>query len=88
MPFGRTKRDPHRIAEIEAHRGEPTSHRLALVDRHIAALTAELAELDAVDWSRIGRHETLGDMDLWAFLRHFATGHYHEHADQLDELRG
>ena len=88
VPFGRTKRDPHRIAEIEAHRHTGVDPRLELVRRHVAALSAELAQLDAADWTRIGRHETLGDMDLWAFLGHFGTGHYHEHADQLDELMG
>jgi histidinol-phosphate aminotransferase len=86
VPFGRTKKDPHRIAEIEAHRHEGADPRLALVRRHIAALSAELADLDAEDWTRTGRHETLGDMDLWTFLRHFGTGHYEEHAEQLDDL--
>ena len=86
VPFGRTKKDPHRIAEVEAHRAAPVDARLALVRRHIAALAATLAELTSADWARTGRHETLGDMDLWTFLGHFATGHYHEHADQLDTL--
>lgn len=86
VPFGRTKADRHRIAEIEAHRHESIEERLVLVRHHIAALGADLAELDTQDWARIGRHETLGDMDLWSFLDHFGTGHYHEHASQLDEL--
>jgi histidinol-phosphate aminotransferase len=86
VPFGRTKKDAHRIAEIEAHRHAGADPRLSLVRRHVAALAAELSELDAEDWTRIGRHETLGDMDLWTFLGHFGTGHYQEHADQLAEL--
>jgi hypothetical protein len=88
VPFGRTKRDPHRIAEIERHRHEGADPRLTLVRRHVAGFRALLAELTAEDWTRTGRHETLGDMDLWTFLGHFATGHYREHADQLDELHG
>ena len=87
VPFGRTKRDPHRIAMIEDHRREAIDHQMATVRRDIAAYRADLAELTVADWSRQGRHETLGDMDLWRFLDHFVTGHYAEHADQLDGLR-
>ena len=87
VPFGRTKRDPHRIAMIEAHRTAPVGELGAVVQRDIAALRADLAELTPADWSRRGLHETLGEMDLWGFLDHFVTGHYVEHADQLDGLR-
>jgi hypothetical protein len=38
------------------------------------------------DWSRTGKHETLGVMDLDAQLAHFHVGHYEEHADQLDSI--
>lgn len=86
VPFGRTKRDPHRIAMIEAHRTTPVAELAAVVERDIAAFRADLAELSREDWSRRGRHETLGEMDLWGFLGHFVTGHYLEHADQLDGL--
>ena len=55
--------------------------------RDVAAYRADLAELTAADWSRRGLHETLGEMDLWQFLDHFVTGHYAQHADQLDGLR-
>jgi hypothetical protein len=87
VPFGRTKRDPHRIAMIEAHRHEPIEGHVTTVRRDIAAYRADLAELTAADWARHGVHETLGVMDLWRFLDHFVTGHYVEHADQLDGLR-
>ncbi len=87
VPFGRTKRDPHRIAMIEAHRHEPIGEHVATVRRDIAAYRADLAELTAADWARRGVHETLGVMDLWRFLDEFVTGHYVEHADQLDGLR-
>jgi hypothetical protein len=86
VAFGRTKRDPHRIAMIEAHRATPVAELAATVQRDIAAFRADLAELTPADWSRRGLHETLGEMDLWRFLDHFVTGHYLEHADQLDGL--
>jgi histidinol-phosphate aminotransferase len=88
VPFGRTKRDPHRVAMIEEHRHEPIVHHVATVRRDVAAFRADLAEFTAADWARRGVHETLGVMDLWRFLDHFVTGHYVEHADQLDGLRG
>jgi histidinol-phosphate aminotransferase len=87
VPFGRTKRDPRRIEMIEAHRSTPVAELAAIVQRDVAALRADLAELTPADWSRRGLHETLGEMDLWRFLDHFVTGHYVEHADQLDGLR-
>jgi len=86
MPFGRTKRDRHRIAMIEAHRTTPVAELATIVQRDIAAFRAGVAELTPADWSRRGLHETLGEMDLWRFLDHFVTGHYLEHADQLDGL--
>jgi len=86
VPFGRTKRDPHRIAMIEAHRTTPVAELATIVRRDVAAFRADLAELTPGDWSRRGLHETLGEMDLWRFLDHFVTGHYLEHADQLDGL--
>ncbi len=87
VPFGRTKRDPRRIAMIEAHRAVATEQHVATVTRDVAAFRADLAEMTTADWQRRGLHETLGEMDLWTFLKHFVTGHYAEHADQLDELR-
>jgi histidinol-phosphate aminotransferase len=86
VPFGRTKRDPHRIAMIEAHRAAPVAELATTVQRDVAAFRADLAELTPADWSRQGLHDTLGEMDLWRFLEHFVTGHYLEHADQLDGL--
>jgi histidinol-phosphate aminotransferase len=86
VPFGRTKRDPHRIAMIEKHRHMPIEVQMQTVRQNIAAFRADLAEMTRDDWGRRGRHETLGEMDLWRFLDHFVTGHYIEHADQLDGL--
>ena len=87
VPFGRTKADPHRIAEIERNRGRSVDSQLTVIRVDIARYAHTLASMTAEDWSRTGRHSTLGDMDLWTFLQHFVTGHYHEHADQLDQIR-
>lgn len=86
VPFGRTKRDPARIAAIERHRDRPFAAQLAGVERAIDALRARLCELDVADWAREGRHETLGRMTIDDQLGHFHVGHYEEHAAQLDGL--
>lgn len=87
VPFGRTRRDPARIAAIEHGRHlDPATH-LDHVERSADRLRATLAGLSDRDWVRVGRHETLGDMDLAAQLTHFHVGHYEEHADQLDSIR-
>ncbi|CAN5579008.1 hypothetical protein BH23ACT3_BH23ACT3_08700 [soil metagenome] len=86
VPFGRTKTDPHRITSIDKGRHESVRHHQEIVRRDVHRFAAELSQLDVTDWSRSGRHETLGNMDLWEFLDEFAVGHYHQHADQLDGL--
>jgi len=86
VPFGRIKTDPHRIAEIADNRHLPVENQMAIVRADIGRYAHYLASLATDDWTRVGAHSTLGDMDLWAFLDHFVTGHYHEHADQLDGL--
>jgi histidinol-phosphate aminotransferase len=86
LPFGRTRRDAGRIAAIEVGRhGDPAAH-LATVERSADRLAALLAGMTNEDWSRSGKHETLGVMDLDAQLTHFHVGHYEEHADQLDSI--
>ncbi|HEY3486174.1 MAG TPA: histidinol-phosphate transaminase, partial [Ilumatobacteraceae bacterium] len=84
--FGRTKKDPHRIAAIERDRSLAIADHLDTARRDVACLAAELAQLDDADWTRTGVHPTLGEMGLWKFLHEFGTGHYHQHADQLDAL--
>ena len=86
VPFGRTRRDAGRIAAIEAGRNDDPAAHLATVERSADRLAALLAGMTNEDWSRTGKHETLGVMDLDAQLDHFHVGHYEEHADQLDEL--
>ena len=87
VEFGRTKKDPDRIAAIERDRHGDIGGHLERVRRDVANLAAELAQLTEADWERTGAHPTLGAMGLWRFLDEFGTGHYHQHADQLDGLR-
>lgn len=86
VPFGRTKADPDRIAAIAAGRDLPPAEQFAVVRRAVDALRARLAELSTSDWTRVGRHSTLGDLTVADQLEHFHVGHYEEHADQLDTL--
>ena len=86
IPFGRTRRDAGRIAAIEAGRHDDPATHLATVERSADRLAALLAGMTNDDWSRTGKHETLGVMDLDAQLTHFHVGHYEEHADQLDSI--
>ena len=83
-PFGRTRRDAQRIAAIDSGRHTSPREHLDAIARSADRLAALLAGMTDEDWDRRGRHETLGDMDLDAQLRHFHVGHYEEHADQLD----
>jgi histidinol-phosphate aminotransferase len=86
VPFGRVKTDLARIAAIEAGRTEPVQHQLPTVLRSLDALRQVLAGFDAADWGRVGRHSTLGDLDVEAQLQHFHIGHVEEHLTQLDAL--
>ena len=101
VPFGRTKRDPVRLAAIEGGRRPwmpvpPTplvdvdssgpSRGYEVVRAAIDALRGRLLELTVPDWGRVGHHETLGDLTVAEQLQHFHVGHYEEHADQLDTL--
>jgi histidinol-phosphate aminotransferase len=83
-PFGRTRRDPQRIAAIASGRGANPVEHLDTIERSADRLAALLAGMSDEDWARTGRHETLGVMDVDTQLRHFHVGHYEEHADQLD----
>lgn len=82
--FGRTRRDPGRIAAIEAGRHTPAAEHFATVEAAATRLRTLLAAMTDDDWACAGRHETLGVMDIDQQLQHFHVGHYEEHADQLD----
>lgn len=86
VPFGRTKRDPARIAAIERDR---RADRVALWNRvagDIVSLRGFLSGMDVQQWSARGAHPTLGVMDMERIVDEFLVGHLEEHADQLDEL--
>ena len=84
--FGRTKKDPHRIAMIEEGRSADAAMHLAAARTAMARLRRVLAGLSDAGWAAASTHPTLGTMDLDAFLTHFLVGHYEEHADQLATL--
>ena len=87
VPFGRTKTDPGRIAAIETGRTEPIAALRARVHDSIEALKRHLATLTSAEWNAVGRHPTLGDMDVERAVEHFVISHLEEHAAQLDSLR-
>ncbi len=75
-----------RVGAIETGRNvEPADH-LAAARRVLHALRSQLVEMSPADWSRVGLHSTLGELDVAGQLQHFLIGHYEEHADQLDDL--
>ena len=84
--FGRTKRDPNRIAMIESRRHIARSEHLATIIQDMDRLADELAKLTPEGWACRGRHETLGEMTVDQLHHEFAIGHYHEHIAQLEEI--
>ncbi|PZS22649.1 MAG: hypothetical protein DLM61_25650 [Pseudonocardiales bacterium] len=86
VPFGRVKSDPARIAAVAGGRNlEPATHvhaMLAAMDR----LRDVLAGMSTTDWTRVGRHSTLGVMDVDAIVEEFLVGHWEQHAAQLETL--
>ena len=87
VPFGRTKSDPRRIAAIEMGRHEAIAELRRRVGDAIAELKRCLRGLTAAELNAVGRHPTLGEMDVEAIVEEFIVGHLEEHADQLDKLR-
>jgi hypothetical protein len=86
VPFGRTKYDPRRIAAVEAGRKRPITDLIERTRHSVTEVHGYLAGLAATDWHAVGRHETLGEMDVDAIVERFVTGHLEEHLDQLDGL--
>jgi histidinol-phosphate aminotransferase len=86
VPFGRVKTDPARIAAIAQGRRLDVTVNLELARRNLDGLRAYLAGLAREDWRRVGRHSTLGDMDVARQLTEFHVGHAEQHLDQLDGL--
>jgi len=86
VPFGRTKSDAGRIAAIEMGRHAFIPAMMARVRESIEQLKRYLAALNSAEWNAVGRHATLGEMDVERIVEHFLLSHLEEHADQLDEL--
>ena len=86
VPFGRTKKDPVRIAAIEADRHRPPAELMARLASHLEELRALIRELRDEDWKRRGVHLTLGVMEMPAIFHEFLVGHLESHVSQLDGL--
>lgn len=86
VPFGRTKTDPGRIAAIEMGRHEPVGELHDRVEAAVAELRRQLERLTSAEWNAVGRHPTIGEMDIEAIVERFVIGHLEEHAEQLDGL--
>lgn len=87
VPFGRTKDDPDRAAAIEQGRAIPIAELMERVHEAIEVHRRWLPTLSERDWSAVGLHSRLGEMDVAAISHRFILGHLEEHADQLDGLR-
>jgi DinB family protein len=88
IPFGRTKKDPVRIAAIEADRRRPPAELMARLAAHLEELRALVRELSEEDWRRRGVHPTLGVLEMPAIFQEFLVGHLEAHVAQLDGLTG
>jgi hypothetical protein len=87
VPFGRTKRDTGRIAAIESGRHRPVAELVDATSTAVGGLRTFLDGLEDADWRKVGRHETLGEMDVDAIVERFLVAHLEEHLDQLEGLR-
>jgi len=86
VPFGRTKSDAGRIAAIEIGRHAPIPAMMGRVHDSIEQLKRYLGALSPAEWNAVGRHPTLGEMDVERIVQRFIVAHIEEHADQLDGL--
>jgi hypothetical protein len=84
--IGRSLTAPSRVDAIEAGRRRPVADNLAVTRRSLDALRAYLAGLSEDDWTRVGRHVSVGDMTIGEQLDAFHLGHVEQHLDQLDGL--
>ena len=86
VPFGRTKDDPDRASAIELGRAVPIAELMERVHEGIATLRGYLPTLSPAQWSSVGLHQRLGEMDVARIVDRFVVSHLEEHADQLDGL--
>jgi len=88
VPFGRVKSDEGRIAAIEAGRRESLAALEARAADSVRSLRRYLAGLSPTDWQAVGRHQTIGEMNVRAIVDRFILNHLDEHFAQLDSLDG
>lgn len=86
VPFGRVATDEARIARIGADREQAASALLAKIDAGVAAATARLRSLDAIQRSRRGLHPRRGELTVEAMVSPFLADHLAEHVAQLREI--
>ncbi len=86
VPFGRTKKDPHRREAIVRDASRSPQEILASIAPDLDALEAFIADLPPSGWDASGLHETLGTMPMSRILDEFLVGHLEEHASQLELL--
>lgn len=88
VPFGRTKQDPARIAAVEMGRRTPVTELLGRTQESLREARRYLSGLGLAEWNAVGRHPTVGEMDVEAMVERFVIAHLEEHLDQLDGLDG
>jgi hypothetical protein len=86
VPFGRTKRDPGRLAAIDVGSREPVGELVRRARDSLASFRRRMAGYTSAEWNAVGQHETLGPMDVEAMVERFIVSHLEEHLDQLDGL--
>jgi len=86
VTIGRSLSAPSRVDAIEAGRTLPVADIVAVTRRSLDALRAYLAGLSDVDWTRVGRHVSAGEMTIPQQLDAFHLGHIEQHLAQLDGL--
>lgn len=88
VPLGRVSSDPERIGAIETDRHTPPALLWARVSADLDELRTLIGELTDEQWMRLGRHSTLGVMDMPRIFHEFLVGHLESHAEQLEGLLG
>ncbi len=86
VPFGRTKKDPHRREAIARDASHSPQEILTSIVPDLEALRTFIADLPAAGWEAEGLHETLGIMPMPRIVDEFLVGHLEEHAQQLELL--
>ena len=86
VPFGRTKQDPARLAAVEMGRSAPVAELMGRTQESLGGARRYLRGLGLAEWNAVGRHPTIGDMDVEAMVERFIVAHLEEHLDQLDGL--